>query len=95
MQKEIEEEDAKEEEQEEIEFHQIDSLRDHGINQNDIQKLIDAGFMSVESVFYTTKKSLCQIKGLSEIKVDKILNICNEILATGFQPSNIFLEKRK
>ena len=97
MQRELEEEEAKEkeEEQEEIEFHQIDSLRDHGINQNDIQKLIDAGFLSVESVFYTTKKSLCQIKGLSEVKVDKILNVCNEILSTGFQPSNIFLEKRK
>jgi len=95
MEKEIEEEELKEEEQEEIEFHQIDSLRDHGMNQNDIQKLIDAGFMSVEAVFYTTKKNLCQIKGLSELKVDKILNICNEILSTGFQPSNIFLEKRK
>ena len=95
MEREIEEEELKEEEQEEIEFHQIDLLRDHGMNQNDIQKLIDAGFMSVEAVFYTTKKNLCQIKGLSEIKVDKILNICNEILSTGFQPSNIFLEKRK
>ena len=56
MQKVIEDEDVKEEEQEESEFHPIDSLRDHGINQNDIQKLVDSGFMSVESVFYTTKK---------------------------------------
>ena len=95
MQKVIEDEDTKEEEQEEIEFHPIDSLRDHGINQNDIQKLVDAGFMSVESVFYTTKKGLCQIKGLSELKVDKILTACNDILSTGFQPSNVFLEKRK
>ena len=95
MQKVIEDEDVKEEEQEEVEFHQIDSLRDHGINQNDIQKLVDAGFMSVESVFYTTKKNLCLIKGLSELKVDKMLATCNEILSTGFQPSNIFLEKRK
>jgi DNA repair protein RAD51 len=46
-------------------------------------------------VFYTTKKNLCAIKGLSEQKVDKILNVCNEILSTGLQPSNIFLEKRK
>jgi hypothetical protein len=56
MEREIEEEELKEEEQEEIEFHQIDLLRDHGMNQNDIQKLIDAGFMSVEAVFYTTKR---------------------------------------
>ena len=45
MEKVIEDEDVKEEEQEESEFHQIDSLRDHGINQNDIQKLVDSGFM--------------------------------------------------
>ena len=96
MQKIIDDEDQKEDAQEEeVEFHPIDLLKDHGINQNDIQKLIDSGFMSIESVFYSTKKNLCTIKGLSEIKVDKILNICNEILNTGFQPSNIFLEKRK
>ena len=96
MQKIIEDEEQKEEvQEEEVEFHQIDLLKDHGINQNDVQKLVDAGFMSIESVFYTTKKNLCLIKGLSEQKVDKILNICNEILSTGFQPSNIFLEKRK
>ena len=98
MQKIVEDDDQKEDEavqEEEVEFHLIEELKDHGINQADIQKLTDAGFMSIESVFYTTKKNLCAIKGLSEQKVDKILNICNEILATGFQPSNIFLEKRK
>ena len=98
MQKVLEDNDEKEEIQnaeDEVEFHQIDLLKDHGINQSDVQKLIDSGFMSIEAVFYTTKKNLCLIKGLSELKVDKILNICNEILSTGFQPSNIFLEKRK
>ena len=59
MQKIVEDEEAKEEEDEqgeEIEFHHIDILRDHGINQSDIQKLIDGGFMSIEAVFYSTKK---------------------------------------
>ena len=43
------------------------------MNQNDIKKLIDEGFMSVEAVFYIIKKNLCQVKGLKELKVDIIL----------------------
>lgn len=93
--KDKEDEESKAEEEEEVEFHPIDTLGDHGINKNDIAKLVENGFLSVESVFYTTKKNLCAVKGLSEQKVDKILNICNEILSTGFQPSNVVLEKRK
>ena len=59
MQKVLEDNDEKEEIQnaeDEVEFHQIDLLKDHGINQSDVQKLIDSGFMSIEAVFYTTKK---------------------------------------
>ena len=76
MQKIVDDDEQKEEEavqEDEVEFHLIELLKDHGINQSDIQKLNDAGFMSIESVFYTTKKNLCAIKGLSEQKVDKIL----------------------
>ena len=42
-----------------------------------------------------TKEEEQEVKRLSEIKVNKILNIYNEILSSGFQPSNICLEKRK
>jgi DNA repair protein RAD51 len=34
---------------------------------------MDAGFKTVESVMYTTKKQLVNVKGLSENKVDKII----------------------
>ena len=51
----------------------ISSLQEKGINAGDIKKLEDAGFHTVESVAFTPKKSLITVKGLSENKVDKIL----------------------
>jgi len=51
----------------------IQKLEEVGINQADIKKLIDAGFQTVESVAFTAKKNLITIKGLTEAKVDKIL----------------------
>ena len=75
-------------------FNPIECLVEQGINQNDINKLIEAGFNTVESVTYSTKKTLVAIKGLSEIKVDKIIDACSKICHLGFEPSNIFLQTR-
>ena len=38
-----------------------------------MKKLEDAGMHTVEAVAYATKKDLCNIKGISESKCDKIL----------------------
>ncbi|KAM0747120.1 meiotic recombination protein DMC1, partial [Meredithblackwellia eburnea MCA 4105] len=53
-------------------FIDVDALQDHGINAQDIQKLKIAGYATVLGVIQATRKSLGKIKGLSEIKVDKI-----------------------
>ena len=79
----------------ESEYHPIEILQDTGINSNDIKKLIDAGFNSLESIAYTPKKNLVIIKGLSEVKVDKIIKAVFEILKLGIQPCIIALEERK
>ena len=50
----------------------IDSLQNHGINVADLKKLKTAGICTVRGLKMQTKKKLCQIKGLSEAKVDKI-----------------------
>lgn len=50
----------------------IDLLQTHGINVADIKKLKTAGICTVRGVQMITKKRLCNIKGLSEAKVDKI-----------------------
>lgn len=51
----------------------IAKLETQGINNGDVKKLQDAGFNTVESVAFTAKKQLILIKGLTEAKVDKII----------------------
>jgi DNA repair protein RAD51 len=93
-----EEEEENEQNQEndnEPEYHPIEILQDSGINNNDIKKLVEAGFNSLESIAYTPKKNLVVIKGLSEIKVEKIIKAVFDILKLGIQPCAIALEERK
>lgn len=51
----------------------VSKLQEAGIHPNDIKKLSDAGLNTVESVAFTPKKHLVTIKGISELKADKIL----------------------
>jgi DNA repair protein RAD51 len=44
-----------------------------GINVADTKKLREAGYHTVEAVAFTPKKALCQVKGISEAKAEKIL----------------------
>ena len=61
-------------------FQDIEMLQNHGINVADIKKLKTAGICTVRGIQMVTKKRLCNIKGLSEAKVDKmkeaVLKIC-------------------
>lgn len=45
---------------------------------NDIKKLLEAGFYTVESILYTTKKTLVKTKGITDNKIDKIIAACKE-----------------
>ena len=99
VKEEEEKEENVEEESERIEndqeYHPVELLQDNGIANNDIKKLIEAGFNSLESIAYTPKKNLVIIKGLSEIKVEKIIKVVFDILKFGIQPCSIVLEERK
>lgn len=44
----------------------------------------DAGFFTVSSILMRTKKVLCEIKGLSEPKIDKIRDAAVKICGNGF-----------
>lgn len=48
-------------------------MKTSGIAAIDVKKLKDAGLCTVESVVYSPRKDLMQIKGISEAKVDKII----------------------
>lgn len=67
----------------------------HGISANDIKRLKDEGYCTVESVAFSPKKSLMAVKGLSEGKVDKIVSYCASFVRMGFCSATNILEKRK
>jgi len=61
-------------------YQDVDLLQNHGINVADIKKLKTAGICTIKGMQMVTKKKMCNIKGLSEAKVEKmkeaILKIC-------------------
>jgi DNA repair protein RAD51 len=55
-----------------------------GITSGDLKKLIDAGFTTMEAVGRATKKSLIEVKGISENKADKLTEYISNHLQMGF-----------
>nr|CAB3490338.1 unnamed protein product [Digitaria exilis] len=62
----------------------IEQLQASGIAALDVKKLKDSGLHTVEAVAYTPRKDLVQIKGISEAKVDKIIEAATKIVPLGF-----------
>ncbi|EPR78654.1 DNA repair protein RAD51 [Spraguea lophii 42_110] len=72
----------------------IGELKEVGISASDISKLVDAGFSTVESLAYTPKKHIMDIKGFSEIKADKILKEASKLIPMGFTSATLYHQKR-
>jgi DNA repair protein RAD51 len=62
----------------------VKALEEKGINAGDVKKLEEAGLHTVEAIAFTPKKALVQVKGLSENKVDKIIEAAQKIVNLGF-----------
>ena len=73
----------------------IKALEEKGINAGDVKKLEEGGYHTVEAIAFTPKKHLVQVKGLSENKVDKIIEASQKIVNLGFQTASTFFEKRQ
>ncbi|XP_023241216.1 LOW QUALITY PROTEIN: DNA repair protein RAD51 homolog 1-like [Centruroides sculpturatus] len=72
----------------------IQKLEGNGINALDIKKLETAGFHTVEAVAFAPKKQLISIKGISEVKADKILMEAMKMVPMGFTTATEFHQKR-
>jgi len=79
-----EEAEAQQEDGKEGGINTIEKLEKYGIASSDIKKLKDSGYYTVESVAYATKKSLSSVKGISEVKADKLLAEASKIVPMGF-----------
>ncbi|PRW56940.1 meiotic recombination DMC1-like protein [Chlorella sorokiniana] len=68
------------------EFAPVEKLEALGINRGDIKKAKDAGYHTCESLLMNTRKKLSEIKGLSDAKVEKMLEAARKLMpAFGFQ----------
>ncbi|XP_005722014.1 meiotic recombination protein DMC1/LIM15 homolog [Pundamilia nyererei] len=61
----------------------------------DIKKLKSVGICTVKGIQMTTRKALCNIKGLSEAKVEKIKEAAGKLLNVGFQTAFEYSARRK
>jgi len=62
----------------------VNQLEKCGVSAADIKKLQEAGYYTVESVVYAPRKKLCDIKGISETKAEKIQIEGYKLVPTGF-----------
>jgi len=75
-------------------FSPISRLEAFGITSSDIRKFEEAGFHTVESIAYSTKKQLIGIKGISEAKADKVLAEASKLVVMGFTTASEFHAQR-
>jgi DNA repair protein RAD51 len=78
-----------------VSYQTLECLQEHGIAANDIQKLNDAGYHTVESVAHATARKLSDVKGISEAKVLKIKEIVKAMVPMDFKTAADALEDRK
>ncbi|KAJ0168634.1 DNA repair protein rhp51 [Colletotrichum tanaceti] len=65
-----------------------------GLTKRDIQMVVDGGFNTVESVAYTPRRMLEQIKGISEQKATKILAEASKLVPMGFTTATEMHQRR-
>ena len=65
-------------------YSEVDKLQNYGINAADISKLKSAGLCTVLGVLMTTRKDLVSIKGLSDGKIEKIIEAAQKIESSNF-----------
>ncbi|KAL3670181.1 DNA repair protein RAD51 A [Phytophthora oleae] len=73
----------------------VNILEQAGINATDVNKLKEAGMYTVDAVAMATKKQLVSIKGISEVKAEKMLKAAREMVNVGFTTAADVLESRK
>ncbi|ETO22792.1 DNA repair protein RAD51 [Reticulomyxa filosa] len=77
-------------------FHKIEDLQSEGITPQDIKKLRVQGFYTVESVAFAPRKNLLDVKGISEVKVDKLQSAAFKIaLPHSFITAAVYHKERQ
>mmetsp|Transcript_8451 Transcript_8451/g.20771 ORF Transcript_8451/g.20771 Transcript_8451/m.20771 type:complete len:329 (-) Transcript_8451:715-1701(-) len=74
----------KNEKRENKQIFKINELEKTGISAADIKHLQNAGFHTIKSIAYSSKKKLIEIRGISEAKAEKLIHEATKIVPLGF-----------
>lgn len=81
--------------EEEMPYCLIEKLQDAGINAADLKKLKDTGYNTSQSIVFAMRKDLLSIKGLSDQKVDKIIEAARKSTDQGFVTCTQLVSRQK
>lgn len=73
----------------------VTKLVGNGISANDVKKLVGEGFHTVESIAYSTLKSLTAVKGISDGKAAKLMAEASKLVPLGFTTATEFYKRRQ
>ena len=73
----------------------IDRLQEYGINAADINKLKSAGICTAKGLLMVTRKELLNIKGISDVKIDKMVEAAQKIESLGFFKATDVMTRRQ
>lgn len=76
-------------------FRVVQVLENYGIASSDIRKFMEHGFFTVESIAYAPKKNILAVKGISEVKAEKIMAECAKLVPMGFTSAVQYHQARK
>lgn len=66
-----------------------------GFNETDIKKLQAAGFQTLESIAHATTKTLTSIKGITDVKAEKLINEARNMVPMGFTSAAELYKQRQ
>ncbi|CAD8122946.1 unnamed protein product [Paramecium sonneborni] len=81
--------------QDAISYTSLEKLAIPGFGGVDIQRLKDAGFTTCESIAYTAKKNLMNIKGMTDAKIEKLVEGVAKLVVNQFKPATDVLKQRE
>lgn len=80
--------------EEKCSYNSIEELKSVGISASDIAKLAEAGYNTIQSLACTPRKELLEVKGFSDVKVDKLLKEAAKLIPMGFCSATEYHSKR-
>ena len=73
----------------------LSALEGSGITSADLKKLQEHGFTTVEAIAFATRKQITEVKGISEMKADKLIAAAAQFVSMGFCSATDFHQQRK